>query len=392
MRRVMVMDDTQRRARLSTRHLLATPDETRDAAGVTRALVALHSTDPASVYLSATGRGAEQTELDQALYVDKTLVRMLGMRRTVFVVPTDFAPVVHAAATRAIATRERGRLIGFIEANGLTRDGATLLARLEQAALAVITKRGEAFGTDVGEAVPGLRQQLTIAGGQQSLTSRVLFILSTEGRIVRGRPRGSWISSQYSWSAAPVDPPTPDELPTAKAQIELARAYLHAYGPATQADLRWWTGWTSGETKKALAGLETVAVDLPDAKGFVLADDADPVAEPAPLARMLPALDPTVMGWKGRAFYLEAAHSRPAVAGSLFDRSGNPGPTIWWGGQIVGGWAQRGSGEVVTRLLTDVGREARQAIETAAQQTAAGMGSARVTPRFRTPLERELTA
>lgn len=396
MRAVIVIEDTQRRARLATRHLLAATAETRDALGVTRSLIALHSTDPASVFVSTTGRGSSQTDLEQALYVDKTLVRMLGMRRTVFVVPTDFAPIVHAAATRAIATRERGRLIGFVEANGLTKDGATLLARLEEAALAVIVKRGEAYGADVGEAVPGLRQQIAIAGGQQSLTGRVLFILSAEGRIVRGRPRGSWISSQYSWSPAPVEPPSAEQLPTPQAQVELARAYLAAYGPATPADVQWWTGWTAGETRKAVAGLETVTVELGSGgsggKGVVLVEDADPVAQPTPVARLLPALDPTVMGWKGRDFYLDAARCVPAGAGSLFDRSGNPGPTIWWGGRVVGGWAQRKTGEVAIRLFADLGREAEQAIENAAGDTAAGIGSARVTPRFRTPLERELTA
>ncbi|MCW2547178.1 MAG: hypothetical protein JWN96_1638, partial [Mycobacterium sp.] len=117
MRRVIVMDNTQRRARLATRHLLAAEAKTRHALGVTRALVALHSTDPASVHLSVTSRGADQADLEHALYVDKSLVRMLGMRRTVFVVPTDFAAIMHAGATRAIAARERGRLIGFIEAN-----------------------------------------------------------------------------------------------------------------------------------------------------------------------------------------------------------------------------------------------------------------------------------
>jgi hypothetical protein len=392
MRRVMVIDDTQRRARLVRRHLLASDEEAPDALGVTRALVVLHSTDPASVHLSITSRGADKDDLEQALYADRTLVRMLGVRRTVFVVPTDFAPIMHAAATRAIASRERGRLIGFMEAGGLTKDGATMLARLEEAALAVVVKRGEAYGTEVGEAVPGLRQQITIAGGQQSLTSRVLFILSTEGRIVRGRPRGSWISSQYSWSPAPIEPPSPEELPTPQAQIELARAYLRAYGPATAADLQWWTGWTAGETKKALAGLETVGVSLEGSSGVVLADDTEQTPDPEPRARLLPALDPTVMGWKGRGFYLDPAHTEPAAAQSLFDRSGNPGPTIWWGGRVVGGWAQRKNGEVVTHLLTRVDKRAEKAIAKEAERTTAEIGSARVTPRFRTPLERELTA
>ncbi len=359
---------------------------------MTRALVALHSTDPASVHLSATARGASTQAMETALYEDRSLVRMLAMRRTVFVVATDLAPTVHAAATRAIAARERSRLIGFIEKDGLAADGKVLLETLEEAALSFLTKRGEAFGTEVGEAVPGLRRQITIAGGTQSLTSRVLFTLSAEGRIVRGRPRGSWISSQYSWSPAPVTPPTADELPTAAAQAELARAYLRAYGPATLADLQWWTGWTAGETKRAAAALDTVAVELEDGSGLLLAGDLDECPEPPPAARLLPALDPSVMGWLHRDFYLDPGHREPAAAGSLFDRSGNPGPTVWWGGQIVGGWAQRAAGEVVFRLLRDIGREGTRGVERAAEQTQLAIGSARVTPRFRTPLERELVS
>jgi len=63
------------------------------AADVVDDLVVLHATDPASVYLSIAARtddlGAEQ--LSEALYEDRTLIRMLGMRRTMFVVPTRLA-------------------------------------------------------------------------------------------------------------------------------------------------------------------------------------------------------------------------------------------------------------------------------------------------------------
>ena len=100
---------------------------------------------------------------------------------------------------------------------------------------------------------------------------------------------------------------------------------------------------------------------------------------------LLPALDPTVMGWKERSWYL--GDHGPA----LFDRSGNAGPTVWWDGRVVGGWAQRKSGEVVVRLLEDVGAEALVAAEAEADRLQSAIGSVRVTPRFRTPLERELT-
>ena len=65
---------------------------------------------------------------------------------------------------------------------------------------------------------------------------------------------------------------------------------------------------------------------------------------------------------------------------------------MWWNGTVVGGWAQRADGELVWRLLSDVGREASQLIEAEAARLSAWVGDARITPRFRTPLERELTA
>ena len=47
----------------------------------------------------------------------------------------------------------------------------------------------------------------------------------------------------------------------------------------------------------------------------------------------------------------------------LFDSNGNAGPTVWWEGRVVGGWSQRGDGEIVCRLLEDVGSDALRAVE-----------------------------
>lgn len=391
------MSDQQRCARLVRRQLLDTPEG--DPVAITSALVALHSTDPASVHLSAAARGCPPATgaLEEALYENRSLVRMLAMRRTMFVVTADFAPVIHAAATRAVAERERSRLRGFIEDAGLAKDGEKYLVRLENATMDALAERGEAYGTELGAAVPGLRQQIEIAGGTQSMTTRVLFILAAEGRIVRGRPKGSWISSQYSWSPAPKPPATTEELATAEAQVQLVRAYLASYGPATAADIQWWTGWTAGVTRKALAALPTLAVGLAQGPAFVLAED-DPAGDPPaprPRARLLPALDPTVMGWTGRDFYLDPEHRDHTREAALFDRSGNPGPTVWWGGQIVGGWAQRKDGEVVFHLLADIGKEGVDNVESEAARTAEFFGTVnrvRVTPRFRTALERSLVS
>ncbi|MFE5912726.1 winged helix DNA-binding domain-containing protein [Streptomyces wedmorensis] len=379
----------ERRARLAVRHRLAAGARAGSAAEVGDALVALHGTDPASVFLAVGARLGDGVkpvgEVERALYEDRTLVRMHGMRHTLFAFPASLVPAVHASTTHPAAVRERTTLLAHLAA-GSDFDGAWL-AETERLVLAELAVRGEATGAELGDAVPRLRSTYvygpgTRQEGVQSVASRVLRVLGMEGRIVRGRPQGTWTSSRFRW--APAEP-HPEREP-ADARAELLRNWLAACGPATEADLKWWTGWKVTDVRGALAVLGASAVALDGGgTGFVLPDDLDPVPDPEPWAALLPALDPTPMGWQARDWYLDPEH-RPA----LYDRSGNIGPTVWWNGRIVGGWAQHPDGRIVHRLLSDPGTEARHAIDAEAARLAAWVGDVRVTPRFRTPLEREL--
>ena len=76
----------------------------------------------------------------------------------------------------------------------------------------------------------------------------------------------------------------------------------------------------------------------------------------------------------------------------LFDRNGNAGPTVWVDGRVAGGWSQRRGGEIVHRLLEDVGAEATAAVAAAGADLEAWLGPMRITPRFPTPLQKELSA
>ena len=389
------LDDDQRRARLTLRHHLAPTARAADVAALAGDLAGLHATDPATVMLAARARleSPQLQAIEDALYVERSIVRILGMRRTMFVVPVELAPVVQASCTRALLPGERKRFVALLESGGVADDGERWLRAAEQATLAALVERGEATAAQLSEDVPALRAKIAVAHDKpyaaiQGVSSRVLFLLAAGGHIARGRPLGSWTSTLYRW--APMATWLPggiEELTTDDAAAVLVRRWLAAYGPGTMADLKWWTGWTTGLLKRALARVETAEVALDGgATGLVLAGDDQHVAAPAPAAALLPALDPTAMAWKERDWYL--GEHRDA----LFDRSGNIGPTAWWGGRIVGGWAQRKDGEVVVRLLEDAGAEAAGAIEAEAQRLRAWLGDIRVTPRFRTPLERELVA
>jgi Winged helix DNA-binding domain len=385
----------ERRARLAARHHLAAGAKASGPVEVAASMVGLHGTDAASVYLAAAERMAtpERELIERALYEDRKLLRILGMRRTMFVVPVDLAAVIQAACSRKVAIQQRRVTLGFLEECGIGGpDHAAWLREVEEAAVRALTELGEATAAELAVAEPRLAEQIRLARGKayegtQSVGSRVLLLLGAEGRVLRTRPRGSWISTQYRWSPVGtwVDGGIED-LPTGTAQVELVRRWLTAFGPGTVADLKWWTGWTVREVRTALDKLGAVEVDLHGLAGVVLSEDLGPV-EPSgePWVALLPALDPTVMGWAGRDWYL-GGHGH-----TLFDRNGNAGPTVWVDGRIVGGWAQRPGGEVVFRLLEDVGAEAAAAVEAAAARIEAWIGSSRVTPRFRTPLERELS-
>ncbi len=379
MRRI---DTAERRARLGRRHHLAPGSH---AAGIVEAagdLVGLHGTDPASVYLGARARiapGAQDGRPEafaRALYDDRSVVRLLGMRRTMFVEPLELAPVIHAASGRANAAHQHRNTVQMLTVAGIAGDPETWLTETKDAALAALIRLGEATATELAAEVPRLREQIPVGEGKRwqgtiGVSTRVLFLLAAEGRIVRGRPRGTWISSQYRW--APMDAWLPGglvELPTEAARVELIRRWLRAFGPGTEADIKWWTGWTLGETRRAVAELGAVEVALDDGVGLVLPDDDVPMGEaPDPWVALLPALDTTTMGWASRDWYL--APHRPA----LFDTNGNAGPTVWADGRVVGGWLQRSDGEVVVRLLEDVGAEASAAIDLEAARLADWLGS-----------------
>ncbi|MGW7050727.1 winged helix DNA-binding domain-containing protein [Streptomyces sp. NPDC054887] len=396
----MRVDTDERRARLGRRHRLAAEARADDPVEVARDLVALHGTDPSSVHLGALARmrTGGVADVERALYDDRSLLRLLAMRRTVFVTSLDVAPVLQAACSRQVAARERRRLLDVLAETGVAADAAGVekwLAGAERAALAALEAGGEVTAAELAAADPRLGTEIVLSRGKpyegrQKLASRLLLLLAAEGLAVRGRPRGSWTSHQYRWS--PLTRWCPDGLAawdTREAEADLAGRWLRTFGPGTADDLRWWTGWTKAQVKRALAALGAVEADLEGGgTGLLLPDDLDPTPAPEPWAALLPALDSTPMGWHTRDWYLGEHAPR------LFDRAGNIGPSVWWNGRIVGGWAQDSTGEIVCRYLEDVGRDAEAAVRAEAERLAPLLRGVRLTARTRgkTWLEQELTA
>jgi hypothetical protein len=383
----------ERRARLARRHALASA--VGSPAEAAAAMVGLHSSDPATVYLSAWARikGFAAADLENALYERRELVRMLGMRRTLFVVPRDLAAVMDEACTKAIATRERTRLVTMLEQQGVASAGRgrRWVARVAEKTYAALHARGDATARELTKDVPELGAKLTFGegktwGGSVGVSTRVLFLLAAEGRILRGRPLGTWMSGQYRWATTENWLGTPlAEIDHEAACAELLRRWLRAFGPATITDLRWWTGWTARLSAATLAAVGAAEVQLDDGVGYVLPDDVESEADAGHWVAFLPGLDPTVMGWKERSWYLGTR------GGELFDSNGNAGPTVWADGRVVGGWSQTADGDIVVALLERVDARTRRRITVERDRLRAWLGEMRIHSRFPTPFARRLS-
>lgn len=389
MPRMRTVTTAERRARLARRHALApehrrtTVEETADA------VVALHATDQPTIYLAARARADDlaHAHVDAALYEDRSLVKHLCMRRTLFVFRPALLGAIQSAVSSRVAATECRRLIQDVQIGGLHADGAAWLERAQAATLAHLDDVGSATARELKAAVPELDGMLVYApdksyGGKQSVAPRVLTTLGASGHVLRGPNRGPWTLSRPTWvhtrSWLGADPvlPDPDE-----AIDDLIGRYLVAFGPVSERDVKWWFGSTLGIVRASLTRIGAVEVDLGDETiGYLHPDDTAEVAPVAPYAVLLPGLDPTTMGWFERDWYL--GPHRPLI----FDSNGNGGPTAWWDGRIVGGWRQGTDGTVEIQPLEPLPRAATRALDAEARRLTHWLAGTAFRPSFPSPL------
>ncbi|HSU36977.1 MAG TPA: winged helix DNA-binding domain-containing protein [Propionibacteriaceae bacterium] len=384
------IDVEERRARLADRHRLLPRTRTDDLAAIADGLVALHSTDPVTVYLSAMLRMVHPSiaAVEHALYADRGLIRHHAMRRTLWVATPPVVRQIHAAATRKLVGPERRRVIGWLAEAGIADPDGWLDGARDQI-LSYLHQHGPTTARELGQQVPALRQPLVMAAGTPweakiSAHTRVITLLGFQGEILRARPTGSWVNGAYRYAAADTWLPGGlGELDERAAAADLARLWLPAFGPATTVDLSWWMGWTKAMTRRALADAGAVEVALDDGPGWIAGDDEGP-PEVEPWVAALPGLDPTTMGWKQRSWYL------PAAAAEAFDRAGNGGPTIWVDGRIVGVWAQTRAGEILTHYFEQVAADRRRQVDERIADIRQWVGDTRFTMRFPADIHRAL--
>lgn len=293
---------------------------------VVRDLAGLHATAPTTPYLSLFARleAFSKDRLAEALYRDHSLVRVRCVRQTIYVLAREDLPVMHAAtAPKAIAASRR-----FAEGRGVTE------------------ARYQALANQIVQLLTG--REMTAADIKRALStdldvSAALYLMCDEGRLVRGRPAKGWRDRAYAYARFADWLPDVDlhAVPEPQAVARLVRSYLAAYGPASEEDIAWWTGLARAKVRRALADLagevagvcvSGVADDL-----LMLRRHLEGIGAmkslPDPAVRLLPVLDPLLMGHRDRARFLDEAFH-----GWVFDRSGNATSVILIRGRVAGVW------------------------------------------------------
>ena len=119
------ISDDERRSRIGARHGIAPGRRHADVLAAVRAMTVLHATEQATIYLSLLARvdGVSVAQVDAALYEDRSLVKQLAMRRTLFTFPRDLLPAALGSASARVADQERAKIVRDVVAAGRAADG-----------------------------------------------------------------------------------------------------------------------------------------------------------------------------------------------------------------------------------------------------------------------------
>ena len=305
-----------------------------------RDVTAVYSTQPtAPLALLARCRTMGRADLGR-LDTARAVVRLAGMRGTIFLMPRDLAPAIVGATT--VPIEKQGRRLAYA---GVDLDAyARLKAHILEIAKEPVTP--DELKTALGDDLPAGVKLMSVV--RLIALENLILRLTLDGSLRKGDMR--YVATE-SWLGEPIQPTDP-----AAGLAVLARSYLSGYGPARVEDLAWWAGVSKRRATDALTTVESV--DLGD--GLLLpARDEDAFHATAPLdpdaLAILPKWDAYTMGHApdGRARFVAEAHRPLAYSqGGGGTLPGDGFPLILRDGVAVARWGHKLTGKTIQVTVT----------------------------------------
>jgi uncharacterized protein YcaQ len=303
-----------------------------DLAAVVDRLCGLHAQVMSSVDLALWARidRLEPDAVADALWRQRTLVKMWAMRATLHVLPVaDLGAWIGGLGiwkpgVWPLKHPEAIPLGGYID-RALR---GKILTRTELAA--AVTKLGA-----TPEMVEGM---LGSWGGylKQASFSGYLCFAPNDGQQPRFTHPATWLRKP------------PVQLDNNKAFDLLTTRYLGTYGPATARDLGHWWGINQGQAKRRLAAIGDMAteVTIEGERYWMLSKDVPDLAatEPVNVVRLLPAFDQWVVCASRRV----PALLDPTYRQRIYRPQGWVSPVLLVNGHMAGVWKHEHKGRTVS--------------------------------------------
>lgn len=322
---------------------------------ITRDICGLHATSATTPYLCLLARmnTFAREDLEEELYRKKTLARIRYARNTFYILPKENLPVAFAAVRRRAHRAAERYLEHFLMRPAAYENLVRKILDLLQ---------GE------GLAIAEIKKEL----GPVSHLSSILNLMCFQGLLICGKPKGTWKSNLHTYHSLSEYYPDLDLglYTEEEAQQRIILSYIETFGPVTEMDTAWWTGFSKGSIKKALekhsAGLVQIQIAGSEKKYHLCSSQLDGLLSTEPQSgepvNFLPFLDPYLMGYRERERFLGDGFFH-----NVYDRSGNATPTILCEGKIVGVWDVDRS-RVKYFLFLCVGNDIRSQIRTQASK------------------------
>jgi len=305
----------------SAAQLLHRPRSPSHPAEIAREVAGVQAQDPRAGRLAFRARNARLTaaDVDRARTEERSLLRTWAMRKTAHLIASDDAAWLLPLFEPQIAAWSRRRL------GQLGMDAATV-KRGQRTMRRALGSEGPLTRAELGDR---LEREGIVLNAQTR--THMMGLAVTSGLAFQGPDRGAQpcLVLRVDWLAPSCGPHDREA-----ALRELARRYLRAFAPATEADF---AGWSGLPLRDVRAGLEGIAPELREVRigGGVTALALRGRARRAsgPVVRLLPAFDTFLMGYRDRDF-IAGPERWPAIGpgGGLLH------PTLVRDGRALGTW------------------------------------------------------
>ena len=321
------------------KHHLHDDSKINDILQITEDICGLHATGTKEPYLSLYARVSsfKKEDLDNELYTKKTLGRMRGMRKTLFIHTTKMIPIIYSATKHLIEKFFKK----FLNYRGISSEDYKILSK----EILNLVSQKEMSTSEIKKTM-----------NSQKDIGAIISIMCDEMELIRTKPIKSWKDRRIRYASFKDYFPeiNINSYNEEEALKILVNKYLESYGPITENDIVWWTGVIKSKIRRVLDQFrdEITTVKIPSLNNnfLILQTDIEKLNNFALTQKntinFLPQLDPYLMGYKDRERYIELKNYE-----YVFDRSGNITSTVLLDGKVIGVWDVAEKPDPIIKIL-----------------------------------------